>query len=176
MRPPPSELRRLYWDEGLSTTEIGGRLGVSHETVRRWMNADGIARRPPAASGGGCPSPLRPDPEELRRLYWEEGLSCPEIGRRCRVLPATVMYWLAAAGVPRRDAREAVRAAHERTQYPNLAGFRGVKRVRNRFEANIRRNSRTVSLGYYDTAEEAHAAYRAAELRVRQGLPPKENT
>lgn len=39
------EVRRLYWDEGLSTVEIGERLGVSAEVVRRQMARAGIARR-----------------------------------------------------------------------------------------------------------------------------------
>lgn len=33
----PEVLRRMYWDEGLTPTEIGERLFVSEATVRNWM-------------------------------------------------------------------------------------------------------------------------------------------
>ena len=33
----PEVLRRMYWDEGLTPTEIGERLFVNEVTVRNWM-------------------------------------------------------------------------------------------------------------------------------------------
>jgi len=31
-------LRRLYWDKGLSTSEVGNLVGVSGRTIRRWLS------------------------------------------------------------------------------------------------------------------------------------------
>jgi transposase len=44
--PSPEELRRLYQAEGLSTTQIGERYGVSQGTAHRWLQAAGVGLRP----------------------------------------------------------------------------------------------------------------------------------
>jgi len=41
----PVVLEELYVGQGLSTYEIGDRLGCSYETVRRWLATFGIGRR-----------------------------------------------------------------------------------------------------------------------------------
>jgi DNA-binding transcriptional regulator LsrR (DeoR family) len=46
-RPLEVELRRLYWDEGLTLAQIGVDLGVDATTVSRWMAALGIEARFP---------------------------------------------------------------------------------------------------------------------------------
>lgn len=43
--PGPGELRRLYEVEKLSTRGIGAQLGVSANTIRRWLTEAGIAVR-----------------------------------------------------------------------------------------------------------------------------------
>jgi hypothetical protein len=40
-----AELRRLYWDLGLSSPQIGELLGIAHDRVRYWMARYGIPRR-----------------------------------------------------------------------------------------------------------------------------------
>jgi uncharacterized protein YjcR len=44
--PSREELRRLYQAEGLSTTQIGERYGVSQGTAHNWLRAAGVALRP----------------------------------------------------------------------------------------------------------------------------------
>jgi len=39
-------LRELYWDEGMSLTDVADRLGCTSQTVRRWMKKHDIDRRP----------------------------------------------------------------------------------------------------------------------------------
>lgn len=53
----------------------------------------------------------------------------------------------------------------------NATGFRGVKKLKNgRYAARITIDGRLVAIGYYDTPEEAHAAYLEKELEVRGGF------
>jgi transposase len=44
--PSRQELVRLYVAEGLSTTQIGQRYGVSQQTALRWLRAAEVALRP----------------------------------------------------------------------------------------------------------------------------------
>lgn len=44
-RPSPVFLRSEYWDKGLSAHQIGRTLGVSANTIRRWMRQMNIDRR-----------------------------------------------------------------------------------------------------------------------------------
>jgi hypothetical protein len=44
----------------------------------------------------------RPSAEELRQLYVDQGLGCPEIGRMLGRDASTVRLWLVAAGIPTR--------------------------------------------------------------------------
>lgn len=54
--------------------------------------------------------------------------------------------------------RNTVRPSH------NTSGFKGVSRHQGKYRAVIQREGRHIFIGYFDTAEEAHAAYcRAAE-------------
>lgn len=41
----PETLRRLYWDENLSTRDIAKRGGVHKDTIRRWMDKHDIPTR-----------------------------------------------------------------------------------------------------------------------------------
>ena len=52
-----------------------------------------------------------------------------------------------------------------RTPRHNTTGFKGAYRCRGKFRAAITVNDRTVHLGVFDTAEEAHAAYCAAAVQ-----------
>jgi AP2 domain len=52
----------------------------------------------------------------------------------------------------------------KRIDRPNKTGLRGVSRIYNRFQARISRNGKRIVLGHFDTAELAHAAYRAAAV------------
>lgn len=45
-------LERLYWDDGMSTTEIGEYFGVTKTPILDAMNRHGIPRRDPGKAGG----------------------------------------------------------------------------------------------------------------------------
>ena len=47
----------------------------------------------------------------------------------------------------------------------NATGFKGVGRIGNRYQASFKENGRRRHIGCFETAEEAHAAYRAAVER-----------
>jgi len=56
--PNGQELRHLYQDQGLSTTQIAQRYGVRQQTAHRWLRAAQIPLRP--AGTTARPRPARP--------------------------------------------------------------------------------------------------------------------
>ena len=64
-------LNALYWGEGLSTAEVGLRIGVSAESARRLMISHGIPRKPRTWGCAGS-NAGKPMPEEQRRLLSEK--------------------------------------------------------------------------------------------------------
>lgn len=66
----------------------------------------------------------RPSAEELRRLYIDENLGCPDIGKLYERDPKTVFWWLRQAGIPTRP-----RGADERQHFKKgqLSAFAGHK-------------------------------------------------
>lgn len=60
---------------------------------------------------------------------------------------------------------------------PNRTGYRGVNKWFNRFHAKIRHNGKRITIGTFDTAEEAAAAYRekAKELHGDFALADNRN-
>lgn len=77
------ELKDLYLNQGLSTTEIAERYNVGASTVRRRLDELGI----PTRSRGPKGSRLLPHDEInealLRELYLEQKLSIPQIAEQC---------------------------------------------------------------------------------------------
>jgi transposase len=53
--PSADELRRLYQDEGLSTTQIAQRHGVAQQTAHGWLRAAQIPLRPAGQPGRADP-------------------------------------------------------------------------------------------------------------------------
>lgn len=41
----PDELERLYWEEGMSQSEIADKLNCGQSTINRWMDRFGITKR-----------------------------------------------------------------------------------------------------------------------------------
>jgi transposase len=56
--PSGQELRRLYQDHGLSTTQIAQRYGVRQQTAYKWLRAAQIPLRPRRAAQPGHSPPL----------------------------------------------------------------------------------------------------------------------
>ena len=65
--PGREELVRLYVAEGLSTTQIGQRYGVSQQTALRWLRAADVALRPQASPRASHPARLAIAPTRHRR-------------------------------------------------------------------------------------------------------------
>ena len=61
-----------------------------------------------------------------------------------------------------RDATRSLNGANSPPQTNNRLGLKGVCAVNGRFKASIGRRGKSVHLGYFATAGEAHAAYMAA--------------
>lgn len=54
---------------------------------------------------------------------------------------------------------------NSKRQSNNTSGFKGVHKHGSRFRARLRRHGKSFSLGVFNTAEEAHAAYRVVADR-----------
>jgi hypothetical protein len=61
-----------------------------------------------------------------------------------------------------REATQSQNQGNARMRMPNETGLKGVRLLKDRFQARIQINKRTVYLGCYGTAKEAHDAYIAA--------------
>jgi transposase len=98
--PPPAttDLRRCYYQEGLTAAELAARYGVSASTARRWLRDAGIPRR---AAGRRSRAPSG---QQLRHLYQDQGLSTTQIAQRYGVRQQTAHAWLRAAAIPLRPA------------------------------------------------------------------------
>lgn len=82
---------RMY-EAGDSTTKIGREIGVSHQTVRNWLKADGIKLKGPR-NGNKLPC----DVGKLKELA-AKGLTKQEIGDQMHVSRSTVGVWLYETG------------------------------------------------------------------------------
>lgn len=60
-----------------------------------------------------------------------------------------------------RIATRSQNAMNTRMYANNKTGFRGVRRTKNKYEASITSDGKRYPLGFFDTAEEAHEAYKA---------------
>jgi hypothetical protein len=67
-----------------------------------------------------------------------------------------------------RPADRASNAANSKLPKNSTSGLKGAQKSRyhHRWRSSIRENGRTIYLGMFDTAEEAHAAYRRAAERI----------
>lgn len=98
---PESELRELYNGQGLSTTEMAERLGLSRGNIIYHMDRHGIERRSISASRGGNDS--YQDQSKLRRLYHDEGLSTYEMADEMDTTSATIIYWMDKFNIEREE-------------------------------------------------------------------------
>lgn len=84
-------IRRMY-EAGDSTTKIGREIGISHQTVRNWLKADGVKLKRPR-NGKKLPC----DVKKLKELA-AKGLTKQEISDRMQVSRTTVSAWLYETG------------------------------------------------------------------------------
>lgn len=99
--PPRNILRDLYVDQALTLADIAVRFGVPHATVRRWLDKNGIERRPRAYTINAEPG-HELDHEMIRDLYVNEEWTAAEIGRDVGVTKKIILDHLHRHGVPLR--------------------------------------------------------------------------
>lgn len=105
------EIRKLHWEDGLTVREVGERLNVSYGVIRYAMRKFSIPGRSNRENGKLRRERSRKKNEalleEIKRLYWQEGLSLRAIekrlglGGKCRIA-----HWMESAGIPRRSRQE----------------------------------------------------------------------
>jgi transcriptional regulator with XRE-family HTH domain len=95
-------LRRLYHEEALTQEEVADELGCSTVTLRRYMSKHGVETRDSTFERREF---FENEEEELRRLYWVEGLTAAEISDRATVdvSDVAVLNRMDEYGIERRD-------------------------------------------------------------------------
>jgi DNA-binding CsgD family transcriptional regulator/predicted DNA-binding protein (UPF0251 family) len=94
------EVVRLYDQEGLTLREVGARVGLSHERVRKILEAADVSRR-----GGPARFPPREQiaiTQQALHLYVEDCMTLQQVGARLGLSARTVERMLETAGVHRR--------------------------------------------------------------------------
>lgn len=106
-RPTRARLRKLYELEGLSMRAIGAQLGVSSDTVRRWLDDAHIPRRSPKEVGELAVHPdkrLPPLPKELlERTYIRPRRSAADVARTLGTTVERIHSSLEAHGLARHE-------------------------------------------------------------------------
>lgn len=93
--PDTNTLRRWYWEEELSHSDIAERLDCSQSSVSLKFKRDGIPSR--------STSKAWPDPETLRRWHWDEQMSTIEMAERIGRSSSGIIYQMKNHGIPRRQ-------------------------------------------------------------------------
>lgn len=93
------QLRDMWPDRSITTTEMATRLHVSQTTIARWARGFGLEprRRDFRIEHGG--KQLR---KERLRLLWNEPMTIPEIADSLKISPSTVGRWRRALNLPAR--------------------------------------------------------------------------
>ena len=109
------EIVHLYFDEKLTLTEVGARIGVSHATIKNRLSAAGYKCRNSGDSRYPCPSKKQKrscmfteaDLTEIGRLYCEEERSAHDIAFQYDCSDSTIRNHLKRIGVQMRTIPEA---------------------------------------------------------------------
>ena len=105
-----TEIVRCYFEERLSLSKIGDRMGVANTTIRTRLLKAGYTLRKPyeVAHLRGRPSKFtEADLSEMERLYSEEELTLQEVAERLDSTAMTVRDKLKKRGIPVRTGKEA---------------------------------------------------------------------
>ena len=90
------EIKKLYIKGGLSTIQIGEKLGASRHTIIRRLKKQGVKVQDKRIRNDL-------DDEEIRKLYVEEGLSTYQIGEKFGVSDVTIGKRLKKQGIKVQD-------------------------------------------------------------------------
>ena len=95
----PEVLRKLYWKEGFSITQIANQFKTHNSVVRLWMVKNNIPRRPPKRI---VPEKYKISNDLLKELYIRKGLSVEKIARRFNATYETIRQKLIKYKIPLR--------------------------------------------------------------------------
>ncbi len=134
-------LRELYWEQGLSKTEIAQQFGVSRKVIDRRFQAWGIPVRNVSEASKLCVQrgrnrgiyhwKLENVPvDELRKLYWENKLSCREIAEKYGVNCATVVNYFDHVGILKRSRSERQKLTYDLGKHDMSNYCRGERNYR----------------------------------------------
>lgn len=115
------QIREMYWDQELTTAQIGQMLGCSRNTVCKAMRTNGIPMRngkqrfeAAVRKGRGIPSHRSPiwseNPSRIKKLYWDQKLSLPRIARLTHSTVGALRNFMTLHGIPVRSVSEGRRA------------------------------------------------------------------
>lgn len=98
----PAVLRDDYERLGGCLSDVAKLHGV-HE----WTVWDNLRRHHPEVLKHGFKGKIKPNAEQLRMWYWDEGKSLNEIAELCGTRAATILLWMKKNGIPNRSRSEA---------------------------------------------------------------------
>lgn len=110
---PLDEIRRLYYDEGLSTYEIGRRFKRGPVTIHSWMKAAGMLLRT-RSEAGLLRAEGRIDRAAFEAAYVERKMNVPALAREFDICAPTASRLLDLYGIPRRTHGEAISIGRRR--------------------------------------------------------------
>jgi|GEM_PF-1908257 len=99
-------LRQAHHQDERTPKEIADDMGCSAGTIKTWLRRHGIENRTDSIKRRRR---MWADPEELQRLYHEEGMSLSEVGQELGVDREAIRTEMQRHGIPRRGRLEAVK-------------------------------------------------------------------
>ncbi len=96
MQLTKEQLEELYWKQGLSLDRIEEKIGCRRAKIHYWLKKFGIKRR------AEYKKHLKIEKEVLEELYWKQGLSLEEIGKRFKCHDSNIFYWMRKHGIKTR--------------------------------------------------------------------------
>lgn len=105
-------LLRLYVEQQLTMAEVADTLRCSRQAVEEWIHRHGIETR---SRNPELPDELT-EPETLRKLYIEDGMSTYQIANSLGCAPSTVFDWLREHGIETRSVGSQPGELHHRWQ------------------------------------------------------------
>lgn len=131
-------LRDLYINQGLSLSEVADQLGCSSSTIQHFLDKFDIdTRTPPDVEYKDAPWR---DPDLLRELYHERGLSTVQIGEKFSCASKTIREWMVKHGIERREYVDAIK----KTYRWRPASFQSTQRGYERWSTNVDGTHRVV--------------------------------
>ena len=97
---PKEELEDMYCDKSMSQIEIANEIGVSQQTVSKWMKEFGIEPRIQLGDS------VKPSKKKLEDMYVGQSMSQLKIANKIGVLPHTISKWMKECGIEARDRSE----------------------------------------------------------------------